>query len=223
MDNPKELILHYALPLRLGILLVTAVAILVCVTAAIQSIPLEAMGLTLMYLFPPGFLIYGSWIIFSYRIRVQEDGVLVEAIPNPFAPRFRCRYDDISRIEKGENCLGLDLYRFQEAEPCRIPNMNLLDGGPLRLVDEIRRRIPEDRFFYRSAASVKRYWRAYAVLDGAVLLLGAAWASLLVLDVGAWLTDGSIPWPAVETALFLAVLFLLAAEWILLRAMNRDA
>jgi hypothetical protein len=221
-EYPKEIILRYDLPLRAGILLVTAAAILACIPPAIRAIPGEATGMMLLYLLPPGILVYASWFVFSYRIRIQEDGVFVEAIPNPFAPRFHCRYQDISRIEKGENCLYLDIYLFRKAGACQIPNMNLLEGGPLRIVEEFRKRIPEDRFFYRSVDRVKTYWRGYSLLDGLLLVLGAGWATLLLLHGGGMSAFFLIQWPTVESNLFLAILLLLAVEGLLLRAMNHD-
>jgi hypothetical protein len=223
METSKEIIVRYAFPLRVASVAVTLAAAAVCLPPAVQSIPREAPALSVLFFLPPAVLAYATWAVFSYRIRIGGEEILAEALPNPFAPAFRCRYDEISRIEKGENSLQLELYRFREAEPCRIPNMNLLDGGPLRIVAEIRRRVPVENYFYRSMPAITLYGRWFDAVDRAALLLGAGTAAVFLLQAGGsqvlWQTD----WTLADILLLLSLTLLFLADRILLRILDSDS
>ncbi len=208
--------------MRIAVLVVTLSALLVCIPRALQAIPAEAMGLLVLFLLFPALLVYGSFYLFTFQLTIKPDRLAVESIPNPFRTRFQCGYADISGIEKDEGWSSLSVFRFKESEPCRIPRLELLESNPADLLDEIKTRISAEVFTERTTGSLRRWWKWHKLLTNCILILGAGWLSLQLLNMGGMLDFARIPWTPVLTVLLEALVAAGFLDLLIIRFLNRD-
>jgi hypothetical protein len=220
MDASQTLVIRYSPAVRIAALLVTAAALAAFLPPAVRSIPLDAFGLLVLYLIPPAACLYGALFVLTYQIRIGSDGVSVEGFPNPVSGLFRCRFADLSRMEAGENFLSLNLFRYHFAAPHRIPHLDWLEGGPIRLARTLADRAPAEKFFYRVPPPLPRIWKLFSFLESAALLLISLLAAVLLLEGAGLLVFRSVNWMAVKTALSIGAVVLLLADLLLLGVSN---
>ena len=222
MKTKDDYTVGCSLAFRVAILMLAVTALIVCIPRAVQAVPAEAFGLLAFFLLVPGLLAGGFLYAAVYRLRIRPDGLAAETLFDPIAPTLPLRYEHVSRMERGSNCLHLILYRYGIARPVRILNMNLLEGGPLPILAALSRYIPAEKNFFRSTEPLRRLWRWFSLLENSVLLLGAGLISLVVLEAVGMLNFPQAGRGIVNGSLLTAVLLLLAIDAWILRTMNRE-
>jgi hypothetical protein len=221
-EPTSDLIIRFSVPFRIAVLLITLAALWVCIPLAVQTIPMEAFGYLFVLVLFPGVLVYGSFFVFAYQIQIKDDRIAAEAVPNPFLHSFQCRYADISGIEKDTGWSNLFIYRFREPEPRRILTMDILDASPILLLEKFTAYLPGEIFIERITNSLRRWWKWHKLLINIILLLGAGWFSIGLLDAGGMLRFMRIPWEPVITTLIVAAFVAAIVDLLIIRIMNRE-
>jgi hypothetical protein len=221
-ERADAVVFRFSIAFKSAVFLITLAALLVCIPRAVQAIPAEAIGLVMVFLLVPGVLVYGSFFVLTYQIQILQDGIGVEAIPNPFRPSIRCRYADISGIEKDTGWSSLAIFRFREPEPFRISHLEILECSPAALLEKIQTHIPTEVFTARITDSLRRWWKWHRLLANSIWLMGAGWLSILLLDAGGWPAFLQIPWGSILAVLLVAVLVAELFDLLILRILNRE-
>ncbi len=219
----KDVVIRFCLPFKISVLLITFTALFVFIPPAVQAIPAEALGPMIFFLAIPAVLVYASFFVFTYQLRITTDRIAAEAIPNPFLHSFQCMYADISAIEKDTWWSSLCIYRFKEYEPFRISFLELLDGSPADLLDEVKARIPRDVFIERPSDLMRRIWKWHRLLTNVMVLLAVGWFSVQLLEAGGVLAIAPMDRATVPAVLLVACLILGFADWLIFRSINRDS
>jgi len=222
-EQSADVVIRFSMPFRIAILLITLTAVLVFIPPAVQAIPMEIFGLIFILVLIPGVLAYASFFVLTYQIQIKSNTIAAEAIPNPVMRSFQCKFADMSGIEKDSVWSNVIIYRFREAEPYRIMNMEFLDAGPILLLDEIKARLPGDIFIARITDSLRRWWKWHRLLANSILLLGAVWFSIRLLSAGGMLAFTRIQWDPILTILLVALLIMGIPDLLIIRLINRDA
>jgi hypothetical protein len=219
----KDIAIHFSLPFRIAVLLVTGASLLVHVPLAIRAIPEEALGPLVFFLAVPAFFVYASFFALTFQLQIKDSLIAAEAIPNPLVRPFHCKYADISGIEKDVWWSTLLMYRFEEPEPIRIPYLEFLEGDPARLLEEIRERLPADAFIERTTVSLRRGWKWHRLMTSILILLAAGGGCLLLLDAGGAMALDQTARVYAYSSTAAALAFFGFADWIAYRMINRES
>jgi hypothetical protein len=225
MNNEKTdaVIIRVSRSIKILALCITLAVLATCIPPAVQFIPREAFGYIVALILTSVASVYIFMVIFSYRLLLREDGITAEALPNPFLRSFHCRYDEISGIEQETGWSTLLVYRFRNAEPYRLTNLELLEAGPIRLLEEINARFPEGAFIVRATDSLRRWWKWHRLLIHILLSFGAGWFSLRLLSAAGMLSFLQISWDSVLIVFLICAFSAGFLDLAVLRLMNRDA
>jgi hypothetical protein len=221
-ESTRDIVIRFSLPFKIAALLVTGASLVVYVPLALQAVPREALGPLVFFLAVPALFIYASFFALTFQLRVGEDGITAEAVPNPLVRSFRCRYADISGIEKDVWWSTLLIYRFKQPEPFRIPHLEILEGSPAALLEEIRSHLPADAFVERTTVFLRRGWKWHRLLAGILVLLAAVGICLLLLDGGGAITVEPDAHAYAYAALAAGLAFFGSLDWITYRMINSE-
>jgi hypothetical protein len=221
-DSSKDVVIGFSWPVKLSVLLITVAALFVFIPPAVQAIPEEALGPMVFFLAVPFFFIYLSIIVFTYRIQITPDRIATEVFPNPFLRSWQCLLAEISGVEKDGWWSTLSLFQYKKPAPFRITLLELREPGPIEILAALQARIGRDIFFERITGVLRRYWKWHKLLANSVFLLGSAWFSLRLLEIGegAEIPDAiREPLPGI---LFVLILILCVVDWFIYRSLNRE-
>jgi hypothetical protein len=221
-EPAKNVIIRFSIPFRIAVLLVTSAALLVCIPLILQTIPLEAFGYLFVLLLFPGILVYGSFFVLTFQLKFENDRLAMEAIPNPFVRSFQCRYAEISGVEKDTGWSTFSIYRFREPLPYRISYLEVLEGSPIILADEIKTRIPENIFIVRVTGTLRRWWKWHKLLFGSILLLSACMFAFSLLEINGLLDFVPVDWHSITPFFWLGIIFLIILDLAVIRMLNRE-
>jgi hypothetical protein len=221
--SSKDVIIRYGWPIKAAILLLGIAALFAFVPPAVRAIPEEAFGPLIFFLSIPGFLVYLSIVVLTYRIRISSDRIATDAFPNPFLRSAECRFADISAVEKDRWWSTLSIFQFQKPEPFRITSLEILDASPSDILNAIQARIGRDIFLERVTNPLRRGWPWHKRLANAILLLGSVWFSLQLLAIRGILSLAGDVRDTVGLIFSAGILLLLLADWYFYRYVNRES
>jgi hypothetical protein len=221
-NQPNDIVIRFGAPFKLSVLLLTVAALGAYLPLAIQAIPHEALGAMIVFLLLPAVSVYAAFCVFSFIIRLTADRIVVEVIPNPVLRAFQCRYAEMSGIEKESGWSVLAIYRFNEAMPFRISGLELLEGSPAGLLEQIKSRLPGEIFLQRITERLRLGWPWHRRLANFMILAASAWFSFQILDAGGVIDPTPSLNASLVTLLVIAAAVVGAAEWVIIREMNRD-
>ena len=101
--------------------------------------------------------------------------------------------------------------------------MEILEGSPARLLEELKTRTPGEVFIERITDPLRRWWAWHRLLINILLLLLAAWLSLSLLSTVGTLAFPADPWDAVLLLLLVSAFATGFLDLAILRMMNREA
>ncbi|MGB7540257.1 MAG: hypothetical protein WBM17_17075 [Anaerolineales bacterium] len=222
-DPSKDAVIRFSIPVKLSVLLITAVTLFVFIPLVLQAIPGEALGPMVVFLSIPVFFTYLSIIVFTYKIQISSDRIATEVFPNPFLRSEQCLLAEISAVEKDRWWSTLSIYQYKKPAPFRITPLELREPGPIEFLEAIRARIGRDIFLERITGSLRRNWKWHKLLVNSIFFLGSALFSLPLLEIGG---VPDIPDPIREFvvgSIASAVVILIIVDWFIYRSLNREA
>ncbi|MBN1440057.1 MAG: hypothetical protein JW929_11665 [Anaerolineales bacterium] len=220
-DSAQEIVVRFSAPVKISALLIAASSAVLSLPVAVRAIPQEAFGPLFVFLAFPAGLAYLALVVFARRLRVTADRIAAEGVPNPFWPSFECRFADMTGIQKEGGWSSLAVYKFMKTNPLPIANLELLDRGPAELLEEVRQRVPAEKFIEPVPSSLRSRWTVHRWNASAAILLAAAWISLQLLEAGPLVSFEQTGYAFLDSLLLTAGLILGFGDFLLLQFINR--